>query len=49
MHFKQSFEKIRSSHLGQVDFFAKQVTFKAHLPNQQRISPSKQWPLVSKL
>lgn len=44
MHFKQSFKKIWSSHLGQVDSFAKQATFKAHLSNRQRISPSKQWP-----
>ena len=28
----------------QVDFFAKQVPFEAHLSNRQRISPSKQWP-----
>ena len=26
----------------QVDFFAKQVPFEAHLSNRQRISPSKQ-------
>lgn len=37
--FKKNF---MSRYLEQVDFFAKQVSFKAHLPNWQRISPSRQ-------
>lgn len=39
--FKKKKNKLRTE---QVDFFAKQVPFEAHLSNRQRISPSKQWP-----
>ena len=38
------FKKKNKLRTEQVDFFAKQVPFEAHLSNRQRISPSKQWP-----
>ena len=38
------FKKKNKLRTEQVDFFAKQFPFEAHLSNRQRISPSKQWP-----